>query len=63
MKNDEHALTQFVTTLAKLQQEVNTLNESVANHLGYDPDAIHWGHVGTAQHILTLVQEINAELA
>lgn len=59
---DEHALAYFVATITKLRQEAATLTNNIENHMGYDPDNINWGHVGTAQHVLHIIRKINTEL-
>ena len=63
MTSDEHALNQFVTTITKLRQEITSLTDNIENYFDYGPDNINWGHVGTARHILKMIQEINTELA
>lgn len=57
MKN-ENALNAYITAIAEIKAKLATLTEQANDHLGHRPEEINWGHVGTAQHVLTQLTEI-----
>jgi hypothetical protein len=50
----------FAFRMAEIRERMEKLNELVNDHLGYNPDEINWGHVGSAAH---LAGQLNAILA
>jgi len=57
MKN-EKALDAYIATITEINAKLAALTEQTENHLGYSPEEINWGHVGTAKHILEQLAEI-----
>ena len=57
-KQHEKALEAFIGTLGGIRQHLAELTEFADEHLGYNPDEIHWGHVGTANHYLETLKEL-----
>ncbi len=52
------ALDSFTGTVGEISALLNKLQEAVAdNHMGVAPEAVTWGHVGTALHILDLLED------
>ena len=49
MKN-EKALDAYIATIAEINAKLAALTEQTENHMGYSPEEINWGHVGTAKH-------------
>ena len=48
MKN-EKALDAYIATITEINAKLAALTEQTENHLGYSPEEINWGHVGTAK--------------
>ena len=55
--NNEKAVSVFMLAVAQIQEELEDLQAYVDNHLNVSPEAVNWGHVGTARHLLELVRE------
>lgn len=45
------ALDAFVARYTAICSHLERLQALADDHFGYDPDAIHWGHVGTLTHV------------
>lgn len=58
--NNEKALTAFINTIVDIRGQLDVLTDLTDEHLGYNPEDINWGHVGTAQHIHELLEEVIA---
>lgn len=56
MKDDP--MRDFIAGIDKVTNQVNELNEIVQDYLFYNPDNIHWGHVGTVENLSNQLQEI-----
>jgi len=55
------ALDSFTGTVGEISVLMNKLQEAVVNnHMGVAPEAVNWGHAGTAQHILEMLNEVAA---
>ncbi len=60
MKNQK-ALDSFVGSVGEIAVLLNKLQGAVAdNHMGVAPETVNWGHAGTAQHILEMLNEVAA---
>lgn len=54
----QNATDAYVAVIAEISEKLDALKaHAVDNHLGADADAINWGNVGTAQHLLYLLNE------
>ena len=46
------------TAVAAIAETLEALKAyAVDDHLGVNPEAVNWGNVGTAQHLLSLLNE------
>lgn len=52
------ALDSFITTITEINARLDELKAYAENHMNYDPDSINWGHVSTAQHLLSALNEL-----
>ena len=57
MKNEKDIYLYF-SSITEIYSKLAALTEQTENHLGYSPEEINWGHVGTAKHILEQLAEI-----
>ena len=55
--NDE-ALRAFISNMVEIHAHLITLTRYVENHMEEAPEEIHWGHVGSAGHVLESLSEI-----
>ena len=46
MNTKTTAIDTYLARTAAIHIKVARLRQLADNHFGYDPDAIHWGHVG-----------------
>lgn len=54
----QNATDAYVAVIAEISAKLDALKaQAVDNHLGVNPDAVNWGNVGTAQHLLALLAE------
>lgn len=59
----EHtALGAFVAILNEIDAHIAAIKAVSADHLGTHPDAINWGHVGSAKRALKLLREARETL-
>lgn len=58
MDGNEKALNEFVGTLAAIQGKLDALQTHMANHMGTSPEEVNWGDVGSAKHILHMLNEV-----
>lgn len=49
--NTEIALEKTMQLSQAIHEKASQIAEAAENHFGYDPDNIHWGHVGTLGQI------------
>ena len=59
---NEKALIAFMEAIQEISEELETLKDYVDNHLDVAPEAVNWGNVGTARHLLELVREAGASV-
>ena len=46
MTTQPTALDAYVQHLSTIRGKIEALQKLANDHFGYDPDSIHWGHVG-----------------
>ena len=54
----EKALGKFMGQLAEINERLAELQTFADEHMGYHPDDINWGHVGTAASYLESLTEL-----
>ena len=47
----------FIERLGSARELLAMLTRHVEDHMGVDPDELHWGHVGDAGHLVELLKE------
>lgn len=57
-RTKDSALAAFLTRKAEIDAMLAHLAEASADHFGYAPDEINWGHVGTLAHYAELLKRI-----
>jgi hypothetical protein len=57
-KTNDAALNAFVARKAEIDAMLARLAAASADHFGYAPDEINWGHVGTLGHYAELLKRI-----
>lgn len=55
---NDKALAAFVAAKTEIDRLLADLAALSAEHFNASPDAVNWGHVGTANHIRDRLQEI-----
>ena len=55
---NEKALEAFLATKARIDQMLARIQTLSDDHFDTDPDAIHWGDVGTLNHYSSLLRQI-----
>jgi hypothetical protein len=60
-KSNDEALDAFISAKAEIDAMLERLAALSADHFQTDPDEIHWGHVGTVNHIRARLRE-NTEM-
>ena len=62
MKNknvaNEKALKEFIGIIGEFSERLAELKAFTDDHMGYEPDSINWGHVGTAGYFLEQLTEL-----
>ena len=58
MTNKEKALSTYAAALAEMRETLAALTAHADDHLGILPEEVHWGHVGSAQHVNVLLGEV-----
>lgn len=61
-RNNDAAVKAFIGTSAEITERLEMLKAYVDDHMEIAPEAVHWGHVGTAQHVLEMLKEITVSL-
>jgi len=51
MTNQEKALAAYMQALDTMRANLAELTAHAEDHLGWNPDNINWGHVGSANHV------------
>jgi len=54
----EEALGRFLGTITEINERLAELKAFADDHMGYNPDEINWGHVGSAAHFLKGLTEL-----
>ena len=54
----EKALGRFMEQIGEINERLAELQTFVDDHMGYNPDDINWGHVGTAGWFLERLTEM-----
>ena len=57
-KNRSNALDAFIAAKAEIDTMVARLAAHSADHFGYSPEEVNWGHVGTLDHYRARLREI-----
>jgi hypothetical protein len=55
---NEEALGRFMGTIAEINERLAELKEFADDHMGYQPEEITHGHVGSAAHFLSKLTEL-----
>lgn len=55
---NDKALESFLATKAQIDQMLARIQTLSDDHFDTDPDAIHWGDVGTLNHYSSLLRQI-----
>lgn len=50
----------YVARTAQIHAKLARLQQLVDSHFGYDPDAVHWGHVGGLGRVEQALDELLA---
>jgi hypothetical protein len=58
MKKHEKALDRFMEQIGEINERLAELKELANDHMGFNPDDIDWGHVGTAGFYLEKLTEM-----
>lgn len=48
----------FISNLNEARDLVAMIQAHLDEHMGVDPEAVHWGHVGDAAHTAQLLREV-----
>jgi 1-deoxy-D-xylulose 5-phosphate reductoisomerase len=56
--SNEKALDSFLATKARIDQMLARIQTLSDDHFNTDPDAVHWGDVGTLSHYSSLLRQI-----
>ena len=54
---NEQAITAFVNRCERIRRQIKALDGLMDVEDRYNPDVIHWGHVGDLEHVSWLLQE------
>ncbi|CAA7623366.1 conserved hypothetical protein [Magnetospirillum sp. LM-5] len=57
-KTKDSALAAFIARKAEIDAMLARLQDASADHFGFAPDDINWGHVGTLAHYAELLKRI-----
>lgn len=59
MSNQEKAVFAFIQNVNDVQNILTGLKLYFTDHMELSPDNINWSHVGSVNHVKTLLNEIN----
>jgi hypothetical protein len=59
-KTNDAALAAFIAAKAEIDAMLARLVAYSADHFGYGPDEVNWGHVGTLDHYRARLREISS---
>ena len=54
----EKALSKFMEHIGEINERISELQAFIDEHMGYDPDEINWGNIGTAGWFLERLTEL-----
>jgi len=57
-KTNDAALDAFIAAKTEIDDIIARLVAHSADHFGYSPDDVNWGHVGTLDHYRARLREI-----
>ena len=57
-KTKDSALAAFIARKAEIDAMLARLQDASADHFGFAPDDVNWGHVGTLAHYAELLKRI-----
>jgi len=57
-KTNEKALNAFVGKIGEINESLEALRGYMGNHMECAPEEINWGHVGSASHVLSQLNEL-----
>lgn len=57
-RNHEKAVAEFVGIIGEIGERLEELKEFFDDHMGYDPETLDYGHVGTAASFLADLTEL-----
>ena len=60
MKSNEKALVTFITSIDKIKEQLDAIQEHAENFMDTNPEDVNWGHVGSAQKVVTDLSDIMA---
>lgn len=58
-KTNDAALDAFIAAKTEIDDMIARLVAHSADHFGYSPEEVNWGHVGTLAHYRTRLREIS----
>ena len=61
-KATPQAIDAYLQHITTIRRQLEALQRHADDHFGYDPDAIHWGHVGDLTRIENGLREVLALL-
>ena len=59
--NNDKALREFLAQIQRATETLITISMHVDNHMGIAPEAINWGHAGSAAAIAQALADICAQ--
>lgn len=57
-KTNDAALDAFIAAKIEIDNMLARLAAHSDDHFGYNPEEVHWGHVGTMEHYRARLREI-----
>lgn len=57
--NNEKAQAAFLAEIDKAYKLATAITEALDDHLGTNPEAVNWGHVGSLKYVVELLAEIS----
>lgn len=58
--DNAEALDDFISAKFEIDAMLERLKGFSEDHFGIGPDEVHWGHVGTLTHYVSLLRQITA---
>tara|TARA_R110000868_G_scaffold115819_1_gene309032 strand:+ start:196 stop:411 length:216 start_codon:yes stop_codon:yes gene_type:complete len=57
-QNNEDAVNEFIAVTSEIDAMLSRLRELSADHFGFGPDEIQWGHVGAVKSYAHMLKNI-----